>query len=57
MLDNKPESWNMLRGVWFSINESSNIPTEKKRKIRTILTTKGLRLVGNDKDVIDNYKG
>ena len=52
---NEPESWNMVRGVWFSINESSQVPTDKKRELRDFLTTKGLRLVGNDKDVIDNY--
>lgn len=54
---NEPESWNQLRGVWFAINESSNITSSKKRELRDFLTTKGLRLVGNDKNVIDNYKG
>ena len=54
---NYPESWNKVRGVWFSINESSQVPTDKKRELRDFLTTKGLRLVGNDKNVIDNYKG
>lgn len=54
---NEPESWNMVRGVWFSINESSKVPTGKKRELRDFLTTKGLRLVGNDKDIIDNYRG
>ena len=52
---NEPESWNMVRGVWFAINESSKVPTTKKRELRDFLTTKGLRLVGNDKNVIDNY--
>ena len=56
-LENKPQYWNQLRGVWFSINESSQVPTDKKRELRDFLTTKGLRLVGNDKNVIDNYKG
>ena len=54
---NYPESWNKVRGVCFSINESSQVPTDKKRELRDFLTTKGLRLVGNDKNVIDNYKG
>ena len=54
---NEPESWNMVRGVWFAVNESPQVPTAKKRELRDFLTTKGLRLVGNDKNVIDNYKG
>jgi len=55
-IDNTPQSWNKVRGIWFVVNESPDIPTEKKRILRNFLMTKGLRLVGNDKNIIDNYK-
>ena len=54
---NEPQYWKQLRGVWFAVNESSQVPSAKKRELRDFLTTNGLRLVGNDKNVIDNYKG
>lgn len=57
ILVDKPECWNMLRGVWYAINESSDITSETKRKVRTVLTTKGLMLAGKDKDIVDNYGG
>lgn len=54
---NEPQYWNQLRGVWFAVNESPNVSTAKKTELRNFLMTKGLRLVGNDKNVIDNFKG
>lgn len=53
--ENRPECWNMLRGVWFSINENSTVPTDKKTELRNYLMSKGLRLVGNERNIIDNY--
>ena len=56
-ISNTPQNWNVVRGIWFVVNESSDITTEKKKELRNLLMSKGLRLVGNDKNVIDNYKG
>lgn len=56
-ISNNPQSWNKVRGFWFITNESPYVTTEKKIKFRNFLMSKGLRLVGNDKNVIDNYKG
>ena len=56
-ISNNPQSWNKVRGFWFIANESPYVTTEKKTKLRNFLMSKGLRLVGNDKNVIDNYKG
>lgn len=54
-LPNNPQAWNQVRGVWFIVNDSPNISTAKKTELRNFLMTKGLRLVGNDKNIIDNY--
>ncbi len=55
-LENKPQEWNKLRGVWFAINESPNVSTQIKKQLRDFLTTKGLRITGKDKEVINNHK-
>ena len=52
---NHPTAWNHIRGVWFVVNESSNVSTPKKTEFRNFLMSVGLRLVGNDKNVTDNY--
>ena len=56
-LPNDPQTWNQVRGVWFMVNECPNITTAKKTEFRNFLMTIGLNLSGNDKNVIDNYKG
>ena len=56
-LPNHPRAWNQVRGVWFVVNDCPNISTAKKTEFRNFLMSVGLRLVGNDKNVIDNYKG
>ncbi len=54
-LENDPQQWNRLRGVWFAINESPNVSTQKKKQLRDFLTVQGLRLVGSEINIIDNY--
>ena len=54
---NHPEQWNQIRGVWFIINESSNVYTYKKKELRDYLMTNGLRLNNSEKQIIDNFKG
>ena len=54
---NNPEQWNQIRGVWFIINESSNVSTYKKKELRDYLMTNGLRLNNSEKQIIDNFKG
>lgn len=53
---NQPPYWNGLRGAWYAINESSAIPTQKKLQVRNLLTTNGLSLFGNERDIIDNFR-
>lgn len=52
---NNPKNWNRIRGLWFVVNESPNVTTNVKKQFRDWLMLKGLRLVGDDKKVIDNY--
>ena len=52
---NHPEQWNQIRGVWFIINESSNVSTYKKKELRDYLMTNGLRMNNSEKQIIDNY--
>jgi len=54
-LPNNPKAWNQVRGVWFVVNDCPNISTAKKTEFRNFLMSVGLRLVGNDKNVTDNY--
>lgn len=53
---NEPQSWNQVRAIWFMVNESPDVTTDKKRQLRNFLMAKGLRLTNSDKNVIDNYK-
>ena len=54
-IHNTPQNWNRVRGLWFIANESPNVTTSTKKQFRDWLLIKGLRLTGNDKNVIDNY--
>lgn len=54
---NEPQQWNQIRGVWFIINESSNVSTAKKKELRDFLIVNGLRLNNSEKQIVDNYKG
>ena len=52
---NHPEQWNQVRGVWFIVNESSNVSTIKKKELRDYLIINGLKLHNSEKQIIDNY--
>lgn len=54
---NHPEQWNQIRGLWFIINESSDVSTIKKKELRDYLMTNGLRMNNSEKQIIDNFKG
>ena len=49
------QTWDKLRGVWVIVNECPKITTDKKLEFRNYLMARGLRLLGNDKNIIDNF--
>lgn len=53
---NDPQSWNQLRAVWFAINDSSNVTTEKKNEVKSFLMLRGLAIHHNDAKVKNNYR-
>ena len=53
---NQPPVWNRVRGIWFMVNESQNVTTEKKTELRNLLVSKGLRLTPNERKIIDNNR-
>lgn len=53
---NQPTTWNRVRGIWFMVNESPNVTTEKKTELRNLLVSKGLRLTPNERKIIDNNR-
>ena len=54
---NNPNAWNRLRAIWFVVNESSNVTTDKKKQLKQFLMLKGLTMHHKDAQIIDNYKG
>lgn len=54
--NNNPNAWNKLRAIWMTVNESSNITTEKKKQLKQFLMLKGLTMHYQDAKIIDNYK-
>lgn len=53
---NDPNSWNKLRSVWITINESPNVSTEKKKQLKQYLMLQGLTMHYRDAQIIDNCK-
>lgn len=53
---NDPNSWNKLRSVWITINESPNVSTEKKKQLKQFLMLQGLTMHYQDAKIIDNCK-
>ena len=49
------QTWDKLRGIWFIVNECPTITTDKKLEFRNYLMARGLRLLGKDKNIIDNF--
>lgn len=54
---NTPNAWNQLRALWFTINESPNVTTDKKKQLKQFLMLQGLTMHHHDAQIIDNYKG
>lgn len=54
--ENTPNAWNKLRSVWVTLNESSNVSTEKKKQLKQFLMLQGLTMHYKDAQIIDNCK-
>lgn len=54
--ENNPNAWNKLRSVWITLNESSNVSTEKKKQLKQFLMLQGLTMHYKDAQIIDNCK-
>lgn len=52
-VNNHPDTWQRLRGLWNVVNKSNRITTPTKEKFIAMLMAKGLYL--NNTNVIDNY--
>ncbi len=53
-VQNNPNSWHRLRGVWYTVNECSSVSIEKKNQLLKLLLTKGLYLTSEEKQIISN---
>ena len=56
MLANNPDNWNSFRNLWFAVNESPDVTTQKKNLFCMWLSNKGLILSSKQARIIDNYK-
>ena len=52
---NHPTVWGEYRDMFYKINQSPDVPTEIKQKLKDRLVKKGLYI--NNMRIIDNYKG
>ena len=52
---NHPKVWGEYRDMFYKINQSSDIPSELKQKLKDRLIKKGLYI--NNMRIVDNYKG
>ena len=52
---NHPQVWGEYRDMFYKINQSSDVPSELKQKLKDRLVKKGLYI--NNMRIIDNYKG
>ncbi len=53
-VNNHPDSWQQLRGLWNVVNRSDKVTTPTKEKFLAMLTAKGLYL--SNMKVNDNYQ-
>ena len=56
VIGNDPQNWNAFRNLWFAVNGSPNVTTEKKNIFCMWLSSKGLILSAQQAKIIDNYK-
>ena len=54
-IKNHPKTWGKYRDAFYIINQSPDVPSELKQKIKERLMKKGLYI--NNMRIIDNYKG
>ena len=54
-INNHPKDWAKFRDMFYYINNSPDIPSELKEKIKTRLIKKGLYI--NNMKIIDNFNG
>ena len=52
---NHPKVWGEYRDMFYKINQSPDVPSELKQKLKDRLIKKGLYI--NNTRIIDNYKG
>lgn len=52
---NHPKVWGEYRDMFYKINQSPDVPSELKQKLKDRLIKKGLYI--NNMRIIDNYKG
>ena len=52
---NHPKTWATYRNMFYKINQSDEVPSELKEKLKQRLIKKGLYI--NNMRIIDNYKG
>lgn len=52
---NHPKVWGEYRDMFYKINQSPDVPSELKQKLKDRLVKKGLYI--NNMRIIDNYKG
>lgn len=52
---NHPQVWGEYRDMFYKINQSSDVPSELKQKLKDRLIKKGLYI--NNMRIINNYKG
>lgn len=56
VIGNEPQNWNAFRNLWYAVNASPNVTTEKKNIFCLWLSNKGLILSAQQAKPIDNYK-
>ena len=54
-IGNNPDNWNSFRNLWFAVNESPNVTTQKKNLFCMWLCNKGLILSERQARIKDNY--
>lgn len=52
---NHPKTWAQYRNMFYKINQSDEVPSELKEKLKQRLIKRGLYI--NNMRIIDNYKG
>lgn len=54
-INNHPKTWGQYRNMFYKINQSPDVPSELKQKLKDKLVKKGLYI--DNMRIIDNYRG